>query len=1164
MTNFQNMRNAMRRNHLTDQTALIDDMIAKSDLPAQTRKDITQSAVKLIEDIRSDSNPGLMEVFLAEYGLSTDEGVALMCLAEALLRVPDADTIDDLIEDKIAPSSWGEHLGQSSSSLVNASTWALMLTGKVLDERKSSGVAGVLHGAIKRLGEPVIRTAVKRAIKEIGNQFVLGETIQSAMDRAAGMEKKGFSYSYDMLGEAALTQTDADAFFKAYENSIQTLSKQALSDDIRQNPGISIKLSALHPRYEVSQKTRVMTELVDRTIALAVMAKNANMGLNIDAEEADRLDLSLDVIETVLSDPRLADWNGFGVVVQAYGKRAANVIDWLYALAQKLGRKIMVRLVKGAYWDTEIKRAQVTGMTDFPVFTSKSATDVSYICCAQQLLGMTDRIYPQFATHNAHSVAAILHLSDDKASFEFQRLHGMGEVMHRQVMKQHGTRCRIYAPVGAHRDLLAYLVRRLLENGANSSFVNQIVDETVPAADIATDPFDQVKVDLQRNADRIKLPRDLYAPERQNSRGWDLHDYDDLADVQGAIEPFKAVSWTANPLIAGNYKGDASKLIINPADPTDMVGKVTECDRQDVEVALSVAQSWTNCAEKDRAVILNKAADLYEENYAELFAVLIREAGKTPMDAIAELREAMDFLRYYATQIGFIDKREARGVIACISPWNFPLAIFTGQIAAALAAGNGVVAKPADPTPIIATLAVKLLHDAGVPNQCLQLLPGRGSVVGAVLVSDPRIDGVCFTGSTATAQTVNLAMADDVSPDAPLIAETGGLNAMIVDSTALPEQAVKDIVASSFQSAGQRCSALRLLYLQEDIAPEFMDMLFGAMDELVVGNPWDFATDVGPVINQSAAQGIQDHIAEAKTDGRLLKQIAAPVDGIFIGPAVIKVTGIADMQKEIFGPVLHVATFKSSQVDQIVTDINASGYGLTFGLHTRIDDRVEHLTRQLNVGNMYINRNQIGAVVGTQPFGGEGLSGTGPKAGGPHYLHRFTKQTMPTDTVDMAGPYLDFDIVQNALMALDAPNRMTLVTYDMPGPTGESNRLSLHPRGKVLCLGPRIEQAQNQAKIAQDCGCTTLIVCSGATGQNAISGQLNHAHLEQLTGFDVVAIWTDIDILRTVRQALAKRNGPIIPIATQDDMEHRCVLERHICIDTTASGGNASLLAMAD
>ena len=1159
MVTLASIRSDIRAACLMDEAKALRELQDAAPLAAETRRRITQRATDLVLAIRAEDEPGMMESFLAEYGLSTKEGIALMCLAEALLRVPDAETIDELIEDKIAPAAWGRHLGQSSSSLVNASTWALLLTGKVLTDA-SDGMAGVLQGLIKRVGEPVIRVAVRQAMSVLGGQFVLGETIEGAMARGAAMEEKGYTYSYDMLGEAALTAEDAQAFYDAYEASIRTLTQAAKSENPQENPGISIKLSALHPRYEVGQKHRVMSELVERTLALTLEARAGNLGLNVDAEEADRLDLSLDVIEAVLRDERLAGWDGFGVVVQAYGKRAPHVIRWLDALARELDRKIMVRLVKGAYWDAEIKRSQVEGLEGFPVFTQKAATDVSYLCCAQMLLSMTDRIYPQFATHNAHTVSAILELGPDTSAFEFQRLHGMGEALHQAVLDGEGTRCRIYAPVGAHEDLLAYLVRRLLENGANSSFVNQIVDTSLPAEAVAADPFDAVAKITSFRSDIIRMPARLYGAERTNSRGWDLHNEIDLEEIERARAPFRAHKWTAEPLLAVPFEGTPPVKLTNPADPTDEVGQLVRANEADTDAAIAAAKPWSAHSEGERAEVLTRASELYEENFGELFAILAREAGKTPMDAVAELREAVDFLRYYGAQAQLISEREARGVIACISPWNFPLAIFTGQIAAALAAGNGVLAKPADPTPLIATVAVRLMHEAGVPRDVLQLLPGRGSVVGAKLTASPRINGFCFTGSTSTAMTVNRTMAEHLEPEAPLIAETGGLNAMIVDSTALPEQAVRDIIASAFQSAGQRCSALRILFLQEDIAESFQKMLFGAMDELAVGNPWGFATDVGPVITESARKEIQDHVEQAANEGRLMKRLEIPAEGTFVGPAVLKVNGMEDMQHEIFGPVLHLATFKAHEVDTIVADINRSGYGLTFGLHTRIDDRVEQITSALNVGNMYINRNQIGAIVGSQPFGGEGLSGTGPKAGGPRYVRRFTTKREDWGEA-LSGAPADMSALQRAVDRLNDRPRETITTLDLPGPTGESNRWSLHPRGVVLCLGPGAETARKQAGAVEACGGVALVVADGADRKGEIAGTLDGTALEAINGIAAVVLWAGKTQLAEARQALARRDGPLIPLVSEEEVEDYCLLERHVCIDTTAAGGNASLLA---
>ncbi len=1131
MTDDTQLRLKIDADKYSDEAAMIERLIEQAGLSAADRAAICAAGADLVRNIRARAAPGLMEVFLAEYGLSTDEGIALMCLAEALLRVPDADTIDALIEDKIAPSDWGKHLGHSSSSLVNASTWALMLTGKVLDDDSPSPVRA-LRSAVKRLGEPVIRTATTRAMKEMGRQFVLGEDIAAAMKRARGMEDKGYTYSYDMLGEAARTEADAARYHLSYSRAITAIATACTNDDIRANPGISVKLSALHPRYEIAQEARVMSALVPRLRSLALLAKSAGMGLNVDAEEADRLALSLEVIDTVLSEPALAGWDGFGVVVQAYGPRASTVIDTLYEMANRHDRRIMVRLVKGAYWDTEVKQSQVDGMDAFPVFTRKPATDVSYIANARKLLGMTDRIYPQFATHNAHTVASIVHMATDNSLFEFQRLHGMGDTLHHIVKTQHATRCRIYAPVGAHRDLLAYLVRRLLENGANSSFVNQIVDENVPPETVAADPFEAVR------ADTPPLPSgaQIYAPERPNSRGFDLTHAQTLNLIETARSPFRDHHWTAAPVLAGTAAPDPEAAVINPANGTQ-TGTVAPTSAADVETALSHAAPWDAPASA-RTAALNRAADLYEENFGEIFALLTREAGKSLPDGVAELREAVDFLRYYAANIP--DAAPA-GLFTCISPWNFPLAIFTGQIAAALATGNAVLAKPAEQTPLIAHLAVTLLHRAGVPGSALQLLPG-GAMVGAALTSDSRINGVAFTGSTATAMKIRTAMADNLAPGAPLIAETGGLNAMIVDSTALPEQAVQAIVESAFQSAGQRCSALRCLYVQDDIADDLLTMLRGAMDALSLGDPWLLSTDSGPVIDALALNGIKAHVDQARNEGRVLKELFAPAGGTYVAPTMISVAGIGDLKREIFGPILHVARFKSRDLDRVIADINATGYGLTFGLHTRIDDRVQHVTEAIHAGNIYVNRNQIGAIVGSQPFGGEGLSGTGPKAGGPNYMPRFCAPDRQLATGTWAG----------ACGPLPAPSGKPAKPdpRSLPGPTGESNRLSLMPRAPLLCMGPGAEAADAQAAAVH------------ALGGRAIraDGQIDPA---KLTGIDSIAgvlWWGDASIARQIEQALARRDGPIVPLIPGRPDLARVMGERHVCVDTTAAGGNAALL----
>lgn len=1152
-------REKVRAYHRADEAEVIDYLISHYGPDKIMRARIQERAIQVVREVRQASGPTLTESFLGQYGLSTDEGLALMTLAEALLRVPDNETIDDLIEDKIGPSNWRDHIGQSDSSLVNASTYALAMTRSVIQEPESQGPLEALRGAIKRLGEPVIRVAVRQAMKELGNQFVLGEDMKLALKRAEKWRAKGATYSYDMLGEAAITQDDADRYFKAYADAIKEIAKAASSDDFRENPGLSIKLSALYPRYEMSQQAKAVPALAERVGELALAARDANIGLNIDAEEAYRLGLSLDMIEMVLSDPRLAGWDGFGIVVQAFGKRASFVLDWLYALVTQLDRKIMVRLVKGAYWDSEIKRAQMDGVPDFPVFTTKSATDISYICCAAQLLKMTDRIYPQFATHNAHSVAAILELAGNSKDFEFQRLHGMGEALHGALLRNEKVRSRIYAPVGKHRELLAYLVRRLLENGANSSFVNQLANHAVPAEKIATDPFETLEADQESNQSKIIKPADLYLPDRINSRGWDLANRMDMNEYVAERAPFAEKLWRSSPITVRPVTNGAVRKIVNPALPENQVGEVIEADTEQAVGAIAEARVW-DVPVAERAAVLRKAADLYEQNHGEIFALLAREAGKTQFDTIAELREAVDFLRYYAKEAEKMPSSKPRGTISCISPWNFPLAIFTGQIAAALAAGNAVLAKPADQTPLIAALATGLLHDAGVPLTALQLLPGAGATVGTAISGDAGVQGVCFTGSTATAQIINRNLAENGQVNSMLIAETGGLNCMIVDSTALPEQSVRDIITSAFQSAGQRCSALRMLYLHKDIATPFLKMLGGAMDALEIGNPWWLSTDIGPVIDEAAQDKITAHIATARAQDRLIKQLNVPEDGYFVGPAVIRVDGINDLGEEIFGPVLHVATFENDDLDRIISDINNRGYGLTFGLQTRIERRIDKLSAAMKVGNIYVNRNQVGAVVGSQPFGGEGLSGTGPKAGGPHYLPSFFEGSAPVKPMT-SGNILTLDQVQAALDSLPEADTRPRGCEIMPGPTGESNELFTYARGKILCLGPSLADAMQQAETARLQGCEPLIVVPDANGEYALNGFLDRKHLTELDGFDAVICWSEIEDTRAIRIALAQRDGPLIPLITEEQFSSRCIVERHVCIDTTAAGGNVSLLA---
>ena len=994
---------------------VVDALLRAYSVSPEARARIEATARRLVGEVRARrTRGGGLDAFLQEFDLSSREGVVLMCLAEALLRIPDSATADRLIRDKLVEADWAKHLGESDSLFVNASTWALMLTGRVLrfDDEGEEGLTATVRKFVAASGEPIIRRAVTSAMRIMGRQFVMGRTIEDALARAAPTEPKGWRYSYDMLGEAARTAADAERYFKAYEDAIAAIGRANAGRGPIEGPGISVKLSALHPRYEVAQAGRVHRELAPRLIELARQAKAAGIGFTVDAEEAERLELSLDLIEAALASPALAGWDGFGLAVQAYSKRALPVLDWLFDRARAHGRRLMVRLVKGAYWDTEIKRVQERGLPDYPVFTRKATTDVSYLACAQAMLAAGPVFYPQFATHNAHTLAAILEFAGDRP-FEFQRLHGMGEALYEQIVTP-ARPCRVYAPVGSHEDLLPYLVRRLLENGANTSFVNRIADERAPIEAIVADPVQTVERLQAKRHPRIPLPADLYQPDRRNSSGLDLADVHTLRTLKTEMERAASGPHEAAPIIDGKpHKDEARRRAVHdPSDRRRIVGAVTEAEPDSVDAALArasrAARDWDAVPAAERAAILERAADLYETNGAALMALIVREAGRTIPDALGELREAVDFLRYYAARaredfqapkllVGPTGGRNSlglhgRGVFACIAPWNFPLAIFTGQIAAALAAGNAVIAKPAEQTPLIGARAVALLHQAGVPGDVLHFLPGDGPTIGARLVADPRIAGIAFTGSTDTARAINQTLAARSGPIVPFIAETGGVNAMIVDSSALPEQVIGDALASAFNSAGQRCSALRVMFVQDDVAPRIIDMLIGAMAELRIGDPGLIATDIGPVIDAEARDALQRHADRMDREARLLHRCDLPADcahGTFFAPRAYEIDALKRVEREVFGPILHVVRFAGGKIDAVIDAVNATGYGLTLGIHSRIDSTIARVRDRVRVGNVYVNRNMIGAVVGVQPFGGEGLSGTGPKAGGPYYLHRF-------------------------------------------------------------------------------------------------------------------------------------------------------------------------------
>ena len=1018
-------RSALRLAYRMDEEACLAERLRQAAPATAVHPAARDLAAQLVEGARARKASGL-DAFLQTYGLGTDEGIALMCLAEALLRVPDATTADALIADKLGGIDWSGHLGASDSTFVNAATFSLMLTGQVLHQKQAAGFAASLKRAVGRLGEPVIRQATLQAMKILGSQFVFGRTIDEALTRAAPERRAGLTHSFDMLGEAAMTFDDAERYRRSYAAALERIAGEAAGGVVA-SPGISVKLSALFPRYDFLHAAAARAVLVPVLKDLALQASRADVHFTIDAEEAERLELSLDIIEDLVADPDLfaTGWQGFGLAVQAYSKRAVPLVDWVIALARRHQRRIMVRLVKGAYWDSEIKLGQVGGHADYPVFTRKVATDVSYLACAARLLAAPDAVYPAFATHNAYTVAAIKALAGSTA-FEFQRLHGMGEDVYAELARLEAaqgtprTPVRIYAPVGGHKDLLAYLVRRLLENGANSSFVNRMADAEVPVDELVGDPVAELAGLQPRRNPAIPLPQDLF-PGRRNSAGIDLADPLVRAPLDHSLAALAARDWHFTG-------GSGTRCAVHaPFDRGQRVGEIGTASEADIDAALSAAVAaqpgWDALGGAARAALLEAAADLYEAHTAEFLSLCQREAGKTLVDAVLELREAVDFLRYYAAEARRLftpdggalpgptgeDNRlrlHGRGVFAAISPWNFPLAIFTGLVAGPLAAGNTVLAKPAEQTPLIAALAVQLLHQAGIPHDVLHLLPGDGAV-GARLTADPRLAGVAFTGSTGTAQAIARSLAARNGPLATLVAETGGQNAMIVDSSALPEQVTRDVLASAFQSSGQRCSALRVLYLQDEVYDTMLAMIRGGFEALVIGSPEQLATDVGPVIDAEAKARLDTHIAAMRAAGRAVWQRELPAScaaGTFVAPTIIEIDAITDLAEEHFGPVLHVARFSGAALDQVVDQINGCGFGLTLGLHSRIDATRERIAARARVGNFYVNRNQIGAVVGSQPFGGEGLSGTGPKAGGPHYLARFaTERVTCIDTTAAGG-----------------------------------------------------------------------------------------------------------------------------------------------------------------
>ncbi|CEK10503.1 bifunctional proline dehydrogenase/L-glutamate gamma-semialdehyde dehydrogenase PutA [Legionella hackeliae] len=1029
----QGPRALINKAYRIDELTLMTELVEKATLESRQVTAIKNQATGLVEQVRAERKKSTgIDSFLTEYSLSSDEGIALMCLAEALLRVPDNATIDSLIKDKLTSADWKAHRGQSESFFVNATTWALMLTGKVLTPEKADTVLSkALFKVLNRSGEGVVRKAVDTAMRIMSKQFVTGRTISEALSRAKKKEARGYRYSYDMLGEAALTAIDANRYFLAYKEAIEAIGTSVdKTTNVYQRPGISIKLSALFPRYQEAQHVRVMEELPPKLLELAQLAKKYDIALTIDAEESERLELSLDIIERVFRDDSLHGWHGFGMAVQSYQKRAFYLLDWIADLARSKQRRMMVRLIKGAYWDSEIKKAQMQGMSEYPVFTRKVFTDVSFQACAKKLLTMTDAIYPAFATHNAYSVAMVLNLVGEYKDFEFQCLHGMGKELYEQIVPANrlGIPCRIYAPVGSHEDLLPYLVRRLLENGANSSFVNRIVDEKAPISSLVEDPVSKANHLLGKINQNIPLPISIFLPERKNSSGFDFTDREAVAKLQQQYSEMDLSRWSAKPLLAGGKQGgEVDRSATSPQNFDYPIGRISNATIDDLDWALTKAQqafpSWSNTPVNERTACIERFAELLEERTPELLAMTCLEAGKTWSDGIAEIREAVDFCRYYSMMAeklmgkpmrlhGYTGELNelslhGRGVIACISPWNFPLAIFTGQVVAALVTGNCVVAKPAEQTSIIATFAVQLMREAGIPDDVIQLLPGSGEVIGAGLVADQRVKGVIFTGSTQTAASINKTLATRGGEIIPLIAETGGQNAMIVDSSALLEQVTVDAITSAFGSAGQRCSALRVLFVQEEVYPRMIELLKGAMAELQMGDPRWLSTDVGPVIDNDALAGLKSHVNSMQQEHEIIYQCKLPEEcdrGYFMPPTAIALKDMSALKKEVFGPVLHVISYKRKALDKVIQQINDTGYGLTLGIHSRINETVEYIRSHVHAGNCYVNRNMIGAVVGLQPFGGEGLSGTGPKAGGPYYLLRLChERTYTVDTTAAGG-----------------------------------------------------------------------------------------------------------------------------------------------------------------
>lgn len=1141
--------------YVAPETDILRDLVKRIGLSDTDRRAICDTASQFVDAVRADAGQSsLMDAFLQEYGLSNEEGITLMRLAESLVRTPDFPTASYLIRDKLDDGDWSSHSADSSHLLVNAATQGLKITSGWI--RASGGPMAVSLAA--RLGDRVLHAAIGRAMALMGEHFVLGDTIEAAIRKSARFDASKSTFSFDMLGEAALTDADATRYFESYKHAALCLSRStANTGSITDAPGLSVKLSALHPRYEFAQRVECVPLLEERVSELAMIAKAGGFGLTIDAEEADRLEVSLLVFRRLLNNPELAGWNGLGLVVQAYQRRARHVIEWLNDAAREADRGVTVRLVKGAYWDSEIKRAQVMGLDSYPVFTRKSHTDVSYFACAAALLSSGDIIFPQFATHNAHTASAIAHMAGNNKYYEFQRLHGMSEGLHREFTETYGVTSRVYAPVGRHADLLPYLVRRLLENGANSSFVNQLLDLDIPVSEIVADPISKAEQAGLTPHPSIPMPRDLFKGERFSARGIDLTQASNAAQFE-QVDQLDLASWRGAP--GSNALEGPSLVVTGPMHPEVQFARLPTTSPEDIQSAITAGSvtPWSDPSFAiERSRILNVAADRLEEDMQAYMALCVIEAGKTLPDAEAEVREAVDFLRYYARQakLPCMADLSPLGTIACISPWNFPLAIFLGQVSAALSVGNTVIAKPAEQTPLVAIKATQLLHDAGVPKSALSLAVG-GKETGASLIAATGLDGVVFTGSTPTAKAIAASLADTGKADIPFIAETGGINTMIVDSTALLEQAVKDTIDSAFQSAGQRCSACRLVCVQSDIADDFIAMLAGAMARLNVGDPSRLSTDVGPLIDEAAHARIVQHVENMRDRFKVVGEapLAIGLEDRFVAPIAFELRQISDLEEEIFGPVLHLVRFGAGGLEQLVEQINSMGYGLTMGLHTRIDARISALADHAEVGNLYVNRNQIGAVVGVQPFGGRGLSGTGPKAGGPNYLKRLTKR------------------------CLSYPRAQTPAPISLPGPTGETNTLSYRSRGILVCFGgDKPQDLAQQINASRRTG--NLAVFVDQEGKSLSAADIRQTGVHEASGeFVPIAISRDTALhllsddidgavadgaeRERVSEMLARRDGPILPVLSAYDDPTLFCHEQTLTVNTTAAGGNASLLAM--